>query len=898
MPETDWWEKVSPYLDQALEMTDEERIAWLVSLRERDAALASHLEELLQEHHVLVGERFLEESPLPAPLPPTLAGQRLGPYTLVSLISEGGMGSVWLAQRSDGRFERRAAVKFLRASLFAHGGAERFKREGAILARLAHPHIAQLLDAGVSTTGQPYFVLEYVEGHNIVDYAKAHGLDAGGRLRLFLDALGAVEHAHSNLIVHRDIKPSNVMVSAEGEVKLLDFGIAKLLEEEGGAAAATQLTREGGGALTPQYAAPEQITGGPVTTATDVYACGVLLYELLTGQHPLGTGPHSTADLVKAIVEKDPPRLSEAAISGAGPSDGLRRQLRGDLETIVAKALKKNAGERYVSAAAFADDLRRYLRHEPISARPDSIAYRAAKFVRRNRATVALAALALAALLAGLVATTIQARRARAQRDFAFRELSRAEAVNDLNVYVLSNAAPSGKPLTVDDLLAGAEHIVERTHNQDPTTHAELLISIGQQYTVNDKYAKARRLLEEAYKISSGLPDVSTRARAACALGQVLSRQGDPTRAEILFQEGYNELPDDPMFVVERNVCLLRGAEIAFNRGDNRELMARAEAAQHVLESSKFRTDERELDTMIVLAGAYGKNGKITDANRTYRQAADRLSELGRDDTQMAGTLFNNWGVVLILAGQPREAEAALRRTLKISRVGTDNQTVPPLTLANYARTLYELGKLDEAADYAGQAYAKGKQTGDAVSTSQSLLLRALIECSKGNAAQARRSLAETEPLLRHDLPPGHIAFGILASEYALVAELEGDLTQALKLADESVEKTRALATSGRARPENESLFLARRSEIHLRLRQAVEASADAARAVDILKPSTPAGTYSSFLGHAYFALGRALDAQGKHAEAHAAFRSAGEEFDKTIGPDYPDAQAALRLAQ
>src|SRR5262249_29346998 len=298
------------------------------------------------------------------------------------------------------------------------------------------------------------------------------------------------------------------------------------------------LTGEGEAVLTPAYAAPEQLSGGPVTTATDVYALGVLLYVLLTGQHPAGNGSHSYAELLKAVVETEPQRLSDVMTRNRLPG-----MFRGDLDTIAAKSLKKNPRDRYASVAALADDLRRYLNHEPIEARPDGWAYRTAKLVRRHRTPVALAALALFASIAGIVGTLNQARTARAQRDFALRQLSRAEAINDLNSFVLSDAAPSGKPFTVDDLLARAGHIVKQQRGGDLTTRTDLLISIGRQYTVQDEYSKARKLLEEAYQLSRGVPDVSTRGRASCGLAQTLSRTGDLSRAEALFQEGIGVLP-------------------------------------------------------------------------------------------------------------------------------------------------------------------------------------------------------------------------------------------------------------------------------------------------------------------------------------------------------------------
>ena len=368
-------------------------------------------EQLLDEHRVLAQEGFLENRRFALPNSTGLAGQTLGPYTLISQIGQGGMGSVWLARRSDGRFERQAAVKFVNIALAGRATEERFKREGSILGRLTHPHIADLLDAGISSDGQPYLILEYVDGTTIDQYCDQHKLDLEARVRLFLDVLAAVAHAHANLIVHRDIKPSNVLVTTGGEVKLLDFGIAKLLEGEGQTGAATLLTHEGGSALTPQYAAPEQLTGQPVTTATDVYALGVLLYLLLSGRHPAGSGLHSPAELVKAVLDREPPRASDATTAdnskliaerrGTTP-DKLRRELRGDLDTIVGKALKKNPQERYASVTGFADDLQRYLKHEPISARPDTLAYRTAKFLRRNRTVVALTATAIVLVIGSL----------------------------------------------------------------------------------------------------------------------------------------------------------------------------------------------------------------------------------------------------------------------------------------------------------------------------------------------------------------------------------------------------------------------------------------------------------------------------------------------------------------
>jgi serine/threonine protein kinase len=425
---TEQWRNLSPYLDEVLEMAPEQRQPWLQSLQGKNAELASALQTLLIEQQHLQAESFLER-PLPR-LSSALEGQNLGAYTLISQIGQGGMGSVWLARRTDGRFERQAAVKFVSIALTGPSGEERFKREGSILGRLTHPNIAELLDAGVSHGGQPYLVLEYVDGMAIDLYCDQHRLDIGHRIRLFLDVLAAVAHAHANLIVHRDIKPSNVFVTIGGKVKLLDFGIAKLLEGDGRTGEPTLLTHECGSVMTPEYAAPEQLSNQPVTTATDVYSLGVLLYLLLTGKHPAGPGPFSPAALVKALVEDEPARMSDvvagneqaAANRGANP-DKLGRMLHGDLDTIVGKALKKSSFERYGSVTALADDLSRYLNNEPISARPDSFWYRARKFGLRNRLPVLLGASALILVIASLSTGLYVANRQRRIAEQRFAEV-------------------------------------------------------------------------------------------------------------------------------------------------------------------------------------------------------------------------------------------------------------------------------------------------------------------------------------------------------------------------------------------------------------------------------------------------------------------------------------------
>ncbi|MBV8709116.1 MAG: protein kinase [Acidobacteriaceae bacterium] len=799
--------------------------------------------------------------------------RRCGPYRLLRLLGRGGMGSVYLAERADGEVEQQVAIKLLRYNDYEPAFRDRFLRERQILATLNHPAIARLLDAGRTGDGQPYLVMEYVDGCPIDEYAEQ--LDGRAKLELFRQVCDAVSYAHRNLIVHRDLKPSNILVDREGRPKLLDFGIAKILDAD----QSPEHTATAFQALTPQYASPEQARGEAITTATDVYSLGVVLYQLLTRRMPYQFTETTTAAIAHTICEAEPvpPRLGE------------------DLDNILLMALRKEPARRYMSVQHFADDISRTLSDRPVLARPDTIRYRTAKFIRRNRAAVILAGLALGASIVGVWSTLVQAHTARTQRDFALRQLARAEAINDLNAFVLSDAAPSGKPFTVNDLLQRAERIINRQAGEE-ASRVDLLIEIGRQYTVMDEYAKARQLLEQAYRLSRSLGDVSIRAEASCALAQTLSRLGESPRAEQLFQEGINTLPNESLYALDRIFCLERGSEVATNRGAPNEAIARAQAARDLLKQVPIPSELAELNTSITLAGGYSSAGRYREANAAFEQVATSLAALGRDDTQRAGTVFNNWGVLLVLAGRPFDAEKVFRRVIDISRADRTEDAVQPMSLVNYARVLYLLGRLDKATDYAERGYARAQRAGDETAVNQALLLRAAIYRGKGDLRNAGQALSEVEPRLQRTLPAGHLAFATLASERALNAQAAGDLPLALQLSERAVAIVETLAKAGRQGADRLPLVLTRRSDIELQTQRLDNAVADAARAVSVLQKNAEPGTFSSTCGRAYFALGRALQAQGKRDEARAAFRSAAEHLPSALGPDHPDAQTARRL--
>ncbi|HEY6126945.1 MAG TPA: serine/threonine-protein kinase [Candidatus Acidoferrum sp.] len=675
------WPEVSRYLDDLLSLPESGRAAWLDSLRTKNRELGELLCRLLEDHRVLSNEHFLEQ--LPDHPVASLAGQTLGSYKLLLNIGQGGMGDVWLAERSDGRFEKQVAVKLLRFAVASSGGASRFKREGRILAQLTHPNIAELIDAGVTSDGQPYLVLEYVQGRPITQYCDEHKLAIVDRIRLFLDVLSAIACAHANLVVHRDIKPSNVLVSDTGQVKLLDFGIAKLLAEKTDVPIATHLTAEGAGAFTPQFAAPEQVTGGVITTATDIYALGLLLYLLLTGQHSAGSNTQSTAELVKAIVETEPRRASEAVSSSASAEiagkrgttrEKLRRQLRGDLDTILGKMLKKNVAERYSSVTAVSDDLQRFLNLLPISARPETFAYRAVKFVRRNRAVVALAFLAASALVAGLAGTLIQSRIAREQRDAAVRELARANRVTDFmtNMFKISDPSEArGNSVTAREILDKAAREVDPGLNYDPRLQVEMMQVMANVYRRLGLYSVSQSLLERAIQVAEAAEGPASPAvlRSMNDLGTVLVQQNRPADAEKLQRQAL-ELAShslDP----RHEVTLSIKSGLATTLMEESRFDESIRLARDVLQTQTQvfgPGDPRTLGTMNNLAIMLARSNRLDESEKLQREAIEIGRRVrGSDDPEVLNAM-GNLGATLIFMGRDLEAESVLQQTYDIQK--------------------------------------------------------------------------------------------------------------------------------------------------------------------------------------------------------------------------------------
>lgn len=714
------WERVDEVFTRALDLEPDERAAFLDEACGEDETLRRAVEELLATDAEAEGSAFLGR-PAAVTWEPLWegaareatgsgggdavdrVGERLGPWRLEEVIGRGGMATVYRARRADGEFEQEVAVKLVRPGLAADWLLRRLRAEREILSGLSHPNIARLLDGGTTGSGLPYLVVELVEGRTITAFCEEEGLGLEGRLELFLEVLEAVGHAHRKLVLHRDLKPSNIMVAEGGRVRLLDFGIAKLLDPDALAAEAT-LTRPGAMPLTPDYASPEQIRGQALTTASDVYQLGVLLYRLLAGRPPYRMGAVTAPGLVKAVEELDIAPPSEAAAEPDGLGRARARRLRGDLDTIVMKALERDPERRYPSAGALAEDLRRHLAGLPIAARPPSPMYRLRKFLGRHRWLAPAAAVLL--LAAGGYGWTLHrhALEMEEQRDVARAEAARAEQVRDFLVLVFGGSDSGRSPgdtVTARELLArGAAHADSALAGQ-PGLRAEMLGLIGRISTDLGFYDRARPLLERALDLTEELhgadaPEVVEPVRQLALLRR---KERDFAAALSLYR---------------RTVRLMRGREAIdtarlagtldalaavlrdLDRPDSAETVLHR--AMALVAARQGRESEEYFSLLGTLAYVLRAEGEYDRAEGVYRTLLDRQGRAAGPNGGADPVTLNNLAYLLTRRGEHAEAASLYRDAAELleEELGADHPTTQ-MVRGNLTSVLVKQGRLDEA---------------------------------------------------------------------------------------------------------------------------------------------------------------------------------------------------------
>ncbi|MEM6647622.1 MAG: protein kinase [Bacteroidota bacterium] len=634
------WQQLDALLDALLDLTPEQRDAYLQEheltpeLRAEavDMLAAEEAAEARLGNHVARLASDLAEAALDDHLDTAEDHpERVGAYRIERTLGRGGMGTVYLAQRDDGQFEQTVALKLVRRGLDTDDILRRFRYERQILAALQHPNIAGLLDGGVSDDGRPYFAMEYVEGEPITTYANRNSLTTDARLRLFRTVCDAVQHAHQNLVIHRDLKPSNILVTEAGEVKLLDFGIARLLDDDGRDGwTEAPVTRTGQRVMTPEYAAPEQVRGELPTTATDVYQLGVLLYELLTGVRPYALKRKAELEIARVILEEEPTRPStavstaEAAAERGGVStERLRRRLSGDLDNIVLKALAKEAPRRYGTADQLSEEVERHLAGLPVEARAASVGYRMAKFVRRHRAGVAVAGALVAMLLIIVVVTLVQQRATSQALAQAEQERDRAEEVTDLLVSVFDAANPEenlGLELTARQLLdAGVQQVNGELADQ-PGVQVEMTKVLAEVYYDLGEYDTAIQLLGDAVRQHTARAEVEPLQYVSLLQNYAVAliEKGDFERADSAIAASELLLARAPSVEYQGYVPYLRG-QIQVKNLAYQDAIPLHTSAQRIwaADSSAF-ADELSLAAS-ALGGSYVQLGQWKAAELAFR---------------------------------------------------------------------------------------------------------------------------------------------------------------------------------------------------------------------------------------------------------------------------------------
>jgi serine/threonine-protein kinase len=721
----------------------------------------------------------------------------VGAYRLLQEIGRGGMGAVYRAVRDDDEYRKRVAIKLLRKGMDSEEILRRFRNERQILAGVEHPHIAKLHDGGTAEDGRPYFVMELVEGQPLDAWCDGRRLSVPERLHLFRKVCAAVHYAHQNLIVHRDLKPANVLVTEAGDPKLLDFGIAKLLNPElaGGGADPTRFESR---LMTPSYASPEQVRGERITTASDVYSLGVILYELLTGQRPYGLEGASLPEITRAVCEQEPTRPSrvvrrvDGAGGGAGPpgspsaetlssrrgssADKLGRRLSGDLDNIVMMALRKEPHRRYGSVEQLSDDLRRHLEGLPVAARKPTVAYRAGKFVARHRAGTAAAAVAILGLLAFAGAMAVQSARVASERDRAEREARKATAINQFLQETLGSASPYdglGREVTVVQALREAEKRIADTFASQPEIQAAVKMTVGTTYRALGRYDDAEPLLRSALEIRQRVlgPAHADVAAALNELANLRHDRGEHAGAEALYRQALG---------LRRQLLGPRHEDVADSLNDLGVLLKDKGDLDGALplyrealaiRRERLGTEHRLVATSLNnLAVLLKTRGELAEAEALYREAIDiRRKVLGAEHPSVALGL-KNLAVLLSERDDKEQAEALYREALAMERrLLGDRHTSVGTTLYNLASLLHHKKDYVAAEPLYREALEIDRATRGIRHASVALTTSALarLVCDRGDHAASARLFAEAVRTYAAALGPDHWRLANSRSAYA-----------------------------------------------------------------------------------------------------------------------------------
>jgi len=869
------WPNLSRLLDEALDVPHGGLEQWLDTLPPTDAVHRNQLRELLRRRAAAETGDFLITLPkVGAPDPMVRpgahgigAGSVVGPYILEEEIGRGGMGAVWRARRRDGAIKRPLALKLPHAGPHAAQLVERFHRERQILGELSHPNIARLDDAGVTESGQPFLALEFVSGQPLIEYCDRQRLGVRARLELFVQVLRAVQYAHANLVIHRDLKPSNIMVTAAGQAMLLDFGIAKLIPDEpvdrGG------LTELAGIALTPEYASPEQIAGKPVSTATDIYSLGVLLFELLTGERPYRLARNSRGALEEAILGGEPSRPSSVA------HKDLARALRGDLDTIILKALNKAPVDRYLTVDAMARDIEHHLRGEPIAARADGTWYRVAKFISRHKLPVAAGTIAALMLIATAAVALYEARTAAAERDRALAHSRRSEAVTEFVKMLVTESGGADVPVSVNDMMERSAALLASEYAETPENRAAILSVLGDYYHTVGKDKLAEPLYRSALQSVHGSADPDLRLELTCGQGLTLAGNGNVTGGIELLQ---GALADPAIRDEQAAACLEYLAYIYQDGSDAANSLKYSKLALERLHRVSNPLPTREALFLGTVGFAYQLSGENDAAERYFSRSLEQFNRAGRQRSPEAVSVRNNWAVMSLGAGEPRKALDLYDQTLQIVEQKNPGASPPQYLLANRARALEALGRYPQARE----AYdvCAPKTSGGTPTEIFCMLGIAGVEQTRGNLAAADEYLAKAAAAVNPNLPPG---FPTRITLHLIRAKVATQRRQ-FQLAHEELNPVFAngkqpvlLLTASLVRGE---LSLAEN-----RLPAALE---DARTAVSLAKQLQGGVQHSNRVGQSSLLLAHVLVRMGDDAQARQAAQTASEHLAATVDDDHP----------